>query len=684
MRVPFEWLKEFVEIVVAPEEVAEKLTMIGLEVEGIESVDGDKVLEVNVTPNRPDCLSILGIAREISAAYQSPLKIPKHELNSEQPVSDFSIEIASPELCNRYTGRFIKDVKISDSPSWIKNRLEKCGIRAINNIVDITNYVLLEFGHPLHAFDADKIQGKKIIVNTAGKNNTIVTLDGIKREVPEDALLIWDSTRPVAIAGVMGGLETEISSNTGNIFLESAYFAPVSIRKTSKKMNLFSESSYRFERGTDIEFLENALSRTAQMIREIAGGTIHEIVDAYPVKNVPETVRVRYEKINKILGTEVPRGDMIEMLKKLGMSVQDNGEFFYVSPPSYRRDIQIEHDIAEEVARVFGYDRIHSTIPKSPLSCGLLNERTNYIDRTREVMRKSGFTEIITYSFMSPSSLDMFHIPQTDRRWHTIGIKNPLRQEESLLRTTLIPALLDRFKYNLDRGQKDIRFFEIARVFQDTGETLPLEELMLGGLYYRERVPSLWGEDVKGFFVAKGLLESMFAEFKIQEFAFSPSSEPFLHQGQSADIYAAGARLGSVGVISPEIAEKLDLKRHNPEIVLFEINLDLCCTLITKPIQYVPIPKYPAVERDIAMVVDETLPASEIQNMIKTFASELIETVSIFDVYRGEHIPEGKKSLAFNIVYRSRERTLTDDEVERVHTELVDSVLHRTGGELRG
>jgi phenylalanyl-tRNA synthetase beta chain len=684
MRVSFEWLKEFVEIPVAPEEVAAKLTMIGLEVEGIEDVDGDKVLEVNVTPNRPDCLSILGIAREISAAYHIPLKIPQHELDSEQPVSDFSIEIVRPELCHRYTGRFMKDVKLSDSPSWIKNRLEKCGIRAINNIVDITNYVLLEFGHPLHAFDADKIHGKKIIVNTAGKSNKIVTLDGIERAVPEDALLIWDSTRPVAIAGVMGGLETEVSASTRNIFLESAYFAPFSVRKTSKEMNLFSESSYRFERGTDIVFLENALNRTAQMIREIAGGTIHEIVDAYPVKYVPEPVTVRGEKINKILGTEVPRGDMLEMLKKLGMSVQDEGDFFYVFPPTYRRDIQRENDIAEEVARFFGYDRIHSMIPKSPLSCGLLNERTKYIDRIREVMRKSGFTEIITYSFMSPSSLGMIHIPQTDGRWHTIGIRNPLRQEESLLRTTLIPALLDRFRYNLDRGQKDIRFFELARVFQDTGEILPLEELMLGGLYYRERVPSLWGEDVKGFFVTKGLLESMCAEFKIQEFSFYPSSEPFLHQGQSADIYVSGSRLGSVGVIDPEIAENLDLKRHNPEIVLFEINLDLFYTFISEPIQYVPIPKYPAVERDIAVVVDEALPASEIQNMIETFASELIETVSIFDVYRGEHIPEGKKSIAFNIVYRSQQRTLRDDEVERVHTELVDSVLQRTGGELRG
>ncbi|MGB5964387.1 MAG: phenylalanine--tRNA ligase subunit beta, partial [Sulfurimonadaceae bacterium] len=354
MRVPFDWLKEFVEIAGSPEEVAEKLTMIGLEVEGIESVDGNEVLEVNVTPNRSDCLSILGIARELSVAFNSPLKIPQHALNSKQPVSGFSIEIVNPELCNRYTGRLIKGVKIFDSPSWIKNRLEKCGIRSINNIVDITNYVLLEFGHPLHAFDADTIKGEKIIVNTAGKNSKIVTLDGIERELPEDALLIWDSTRPVAIAGVMGGLKTEVSAHTSNIFLESAYFAPSSIRKTSKTLNLFSESSYRFERGTDIEFLKNALNRAAQMIHEIAGGTIHAIDDAYHVKYAPETVTVRYEQINKILGTEVPNGDMLEMLMKLGMSVQDKGNFFSVSPPPYRRDIQRENDIAEEVARFFG------------------------------------------------------------------------------------------------------------------------------------------------------------------------------------------------------------------------------------------------------------------------------------------------------------------------------------------
>lgn len=683
MRVPFEWIKEFVEVSVTPEEIAERLTMIGLEVEGIESIDGDIVFEVSVTPNRPDCLSILGIAREISAAFHIPLKIPQHELKKKQPISDFSIEIISPELCNRYTGRYIKDVTITDSPGWMKNRLKKCGIRAINNIVDITNYVLLEFGHPLHAFDADTIRGKKIVVNVAGKNNKIITLDEVERALPEDALLIWDSTRPIAIAGVMGGIETEVSENTKNIFLESAYFAPFSVRKTSKRLNLISESSYRFERGTDIEFLENALNRTALMISEVAGGTIHEIVDAYPVKYVPEPVRIRCEKINKILGTELLSRDMFVVLERLGMRVEDKGEFFLVYPPAFRKDIQRENDIAEEVARFFGYDRIQTIIPKSLLSSGRMNTKTKHLERTREVMRQAGFNEVINYSFMSLSSLDIIHVPKYDRRWKTIGIRNPLRQEDSMLRTTLIPALLDNFKYNFDRGQKDIRFFEISRVFQDIGETLPLEELRLGGLYYSERVPSLWGEDVKGFFVAKGALESMFAEFKMLDVAFLPSSEPFLQKGQSADVYLAGSHLGYIGVIGHDITARLDFKKYAPEIILFEINLDYFFTLISDLIQYIHIPKYPSIERDIAVVVDEAIPAYEIQNMIKTFASELIETVSVFDLYRGKNIPDGKKSLAFNIVYRSRDRTLRDEEVDLVHTSLVDFILQRTGGELR-
>ncbi len=690
MRVPYEWLKEFVDITATPEEVAERLTMIGLEVEGSESVKGDTVFEVNVTPNRPDCLSIIGIARELSAAFKTPLKIPAHDIKGEQPISDFFVEILTPQLCNRYAGRVIKDVMISESPEWIKTRLEKCGIRAINNIVDITNYVLLEFGHPLHAFDADKISSKKIRISTAGTNNKIVTLDGIERELHEDALLIWDSVNPIAIAGVMGGMETEVSDKTNNIFLESAYFEPFSIRRTSKKLNLASESSYRFERGTDIEFLEKALNRAALIISEIAGGTIHKIIDVYPVKYVSEPVEVGYKRINNILGTNLSNVDMLEILKRLGIPAEDKGNVFVVYPPSHRRDIKRDSDIAEEIARIYGYSMIPTTIPKSPLSSGRLNKKTMNINRLREAMRKTGFSEVINYSFMGMSSLDMLAIPEADRRRKVIAINNPLSQDECLLRTTLIPALIGNLKYNLDRGIEDIRFFEISRVFsatadlrEDIEKMLPLEELRLGGIFYREKTPSLWKEDVQEFFITKGALESMFEDLKISEYSFSSSSEPFLHTGQACDIYVKNFYVGYLGVLGPEIVEKLDLIKQKPEIVLFEINLDLFLTLIPDSIKYSQIPKYPCIERDIAVVVDENIPAAEIKDIIRNFPSELIEDISIFDFYKGTNIPEGKKSLAFNIIYRSKEKTLTDEEIEELHASLVKYLLGKTGGELR-
>jgi phenylalanyl-tRNA synthetase beta chain len=690
MRVPYEWLKEFVDITATPEEVAERLTMIGLEVEGAEAVKDDTVFEVNVTPNRPDCLSIIGIARELSAAFKTPLKISAHEIKDEQPVSDFSVEILSPELCNRYAGRLIKDVKISDSPEWIKTRLEKCGIRAINNVVDITNYVLLEFGHPLHAFDADKIEGKKIKIGAASTKNKIVTLDGIERELHEDALLIWDSIKPIAIAGVMGGIATEVSDKAKHIFLESAYFEPFSIRRTSKKLNLASESSYRFERGTDIEFLEKALNRAALLISEIAGGTIHKIIDVYPVKYVPEPVEVGYKRINNILGTNLSNVDMLEILKRLGIPAEEKGDFFVVYPPAHRRDTKTDSDVAEEIARIYGYSMIPTTIPKSPLSSGRLNKKTININRLREAMRKTGFFEVINYSFMGMSSLDMLAIPDSDRRRKVIAINNPLSQEECLLKTTLIPSLIGNLKYNLDRGIKDIRFFEISKVFsatadlrEDMEKTLPLEELRLGGIFYREKTPSLWKEDVQGFFLTKGALESMFEDLKISGYSFSTSSEPFLHTGQACDIYVKNSYVGYLGVLGPEIVEKLDLKKQKPEIVLFEINLDLFLTLIPVLIKYSQIPKYPCIERDIAVIVDENISAAEIKDVIRTFPSELIEDISVFDFYKGSSIPEGKKSLAFNVIYRSMDKTLRDDEVEELHASLVDYLLNKTGGEMR-
>lgn len=687
MRVPFEWLKEFVAITTTADEVANALTMIGFEVEAIESLEEDAVLEVNITPNRPDCLSIIGIAKEISAFYRIPLILPKHSIKEEASGSDFTIEILNPELCNRYAGRVIRGVQISDSPDWIKKRLEKCGIRSINNIVDITNYVLLEFGHPLHAFDADKITGRKIRVATPETMGlhpvTIFTLDGVERKVPKDAILIWDSEKPIAIAGIMGGLNSEVDINTTNIFLESAYFEPFSVRRTSKSLSLITESSYRFERGTDIEFLINALNRAAFLINEIAGGIIFKLIDSYPVRYIPAPIEIRYESINKFLGTQLSKEVMLEILKNLKIPIENKGDFFIVYPPPDRRDIKNASDIAEEIARLYGYDRINSTIPKSLLTTQHSNKKMRIISSIRDCIRKQGFTEVINYSFMSPESLDIFAIPEMDERRNAIPIKNPLKKEDSLLRTTLIPSLLENFKYNLDRGIDDIRLFEISTVFVNIGKKLPQESLKLGGIYYREKRPSLWKEDTHGFFIVKGLIESIFNEFKIKGYTFIHSSEPFLLNGQSSDIYVYNEKTGYLGLLLSEITEKLNIKKPKPEIFLFEIDINLLTKFIPDFITYVPIPRFPFVERDIAVVVKEEIPSSNILEIIKAFPLDLIEEVLIFDHYKGGNIPKGMKSLAFSIKYRSKERTLTDEEVEKIHLSLVEHILKKTGGELR-
>lgn len=689
MRVPYSWLNEFIEFNVAPEDVADSLTMTGLEVEGAESVEGDTIFEVNVTPNRPDCLSILGIARELSAVVKSPLKIPPYEIHGSQPVSEYSVEILNPDLCNRYTGRVITGVRISDSPGWIQKRLEKCGIRSINNIVDITNYVLLEFGHPLHAFDADLLGGKKVRVGTPDTikghlhQTKMQTLDGTEREIPHDSLLIWDAENPVAVAGVMGGLNTEVTGRTKIIFLESAYFDPVSVRKTSKRLGLVSESSYRFERGTDIEFLEKALDRAARLMQEVAGGTVHAIIDEYPVEYAAEPITVRQERINKILGTGLTNTDMMEILKRLGIASEGKGEEIIVYPPAYRRDMKRECDVSEEIARIYGYDKILTTVPRSPLSSGRLSKRALHIQGIRETMRKAGFSAVINYSFMNMPSLDALGIPDSDLRRNVISISNPLSQDECLLRTTLAPALISNLKYNLDRGMKEIRIFEISSVFENTGQTLPSEKLRLGGIWYKEKSPSLWKDAASGFYVTKGALETLFEELKVSPYAFIPSSELFLHAGQSADIVVSGSRIGYIGVPGPHILAGLDLKKHKPEIVLFELDLDLLLTTVPDSIQFSPIAKYPSVERDISIVLDETIPSTRIREIIAAFHTALIEEVSVFDYFKGGNIPEGKKSLAFNIIYRAQDRTLTDDEIEGLHAELVKGILEKTGGELR-
>jgi phenylalanyl-tRNA synthetase beta chain len=683
MRVPIEWLKEFVDFTVDARDLALKLTMAGLEVEGMETILGDAVLEINVTPNRPDCLSILGVAREVAALLNRPLRFPDFAV-VEEGGTLVRVEIADEELCHRYAGREIKGLRIADSPDAIKKRLEKCGMRPINNVVDITNYVLLELGHPLHAFDMDRLKGSRIRVERSVPGSKITTLDGTERLLPDDALLISDAERPVAVAGVMGGSDSEVTESTRNVFLESAYFLPSSVRRTSKALGLKTESSYRFERGTDIEMLEKALDRAAFLMEKLAGGRISKKEDVYPRPYRKSTIKVRYGRVNKILGTSIPDDEMVDIAQRLGLEPKGDASFFSVSAPSFRTDLQREIDIIEEIARFYGYEKIQVTVPKTPVAAEGRDEFHRVVSIMRGSFRASGFSEAINYSFMNNRMLDLLNIGNEDRRSQTVRLRNPLNEEESRLRTTLVPSLIQNLVYNLSMGTKEVRLFESSRVFISRGDTLPEERHNLGAISFREKGPSLWKEGAPDFYVVKGLVESIMTELKITDYAFGRSSEPFLHPGKACDVTVSGRRMGFLGDLHPEIVGALGLKISRPEIIVAEIYIDDLVPLVTTVRSYTSLPRYPFIERDIALIVDDGLPAADVVALIRNYPSGLIEDVSIFDCYRGKNIPDGKKSLAFTVRYRAKDRTLTDSEIEELHGKLLDRITGQTAGIIRG
>jgi len=654
-------------------------------VEGTEALEDDVMLQVNVTPNRGDCLSVLGIARELSALTGAPLAMPPSDIRDEG-ASDIRIEIADPELCARYMARVIKNVRIAPSPEWISKRLEAHGIRPLNNVVDITNYVLLELGHPLHAFDLQAVKGGVIRVDAA-KNVSLdfKSLDGIERKLPPDACVIADARDVIALGGIMGGLFTGVQETTRGILLEAAWFNPRNIRKTSKLLALSSESSYRFERGADIEMIPTALGRAAYLIKEVAGGVPSGTRDAYPKEFALKVISVSPDRINRLLGTDIAKSEMADIFGRLGFSPEEKDKALLINAPSYRLDMEREADAAEEIARVYGYGKIPAVMPCSSLSTEGLNPKYEFVKKVKNTVRKSGFHETINYSFMNPLMLDILSLPEEDERRRAVHIMNPLRQEESFLRTALAPSLLENLKHNVTRGVRDIRLFEAGKVFMAKAQgELPRETMMLGGLLLREKMYRFWKEPGEDFYRVKGVIEALLNELLVREgmYSFAPSSEPFLHPGKSADIHIGNKRVGFLGVVSPPVKEALDIKIKE-EALIFEVDLDLLFELLPEPAAYTPIPRFQGSERDIAIVLDESIPAASVLKTIKEYPSELIEDVLLFDLYKGDKIPAGKKSLAFNIKYRAKDRTLTEEEVERVHKGLVEHLLQKTGGNLR-
>lgn len=693
MRVSLSWLQEYIEGRFDIKKVPDSLTMAGLEVGAIDEIDDDTVLELEITPNRADCLSILGVAREIKAIFKLKLRKPSFSIKQEFRDDKFKISIANPELCYRYTGRIIRGVRVAKSPEWLRVKLERTGIRSINNIVDVTNYVLLEYGHPLHAFDLDLLEGYCIRVGTPksiiGQDSAeIETLDGVRRILEAEDLLIWDGKRPVAVAGVMGGANTEVTERTANILLESAYFKPESIRKTSKKLGLSTEASYRFERGTDIENLKIALDRAAYLIQEIAEGDVYEVIDAYPTKIPEREISFKTEKICEFIGINIKDEEILDILNLLDIETKKDKGSYIAKIPAHRHDLSIEEDIAEEVARIYGYDRVPLELPKAfkPVRENYeIAHRRKFLNQLRDYMIALGYSEAVNMSFMSPEDLYLLEIPEDDLRRRFVSLMNPLRQEESVMRTMLIPSLLRNIERNSSRGIESLKLFEIARVFiRDKNFILPHEPIYLGIISKKEDFKSPFNEDPYDFYALKGIIEGLLKHFKFQDFHFKISLEPFLHSGQSTDIYVNREKIGFIGVLSPKILAKFDFKTK-PYICIAEINLEkLFKAFSFQPsVFYKPFSNYPPIKRDTAILVSADFEAQKIFELIKSFGSDLIEDIYIFDIYKGKGIPEGKQSIAFRVTYRAFDRTLTSEEVEYTHARLVKKIISETGSELR-
>ncbi len=649
----------------------------------------DMVLDIGITPNRSDCLSIIGIAREIVAITGSMLKYPDTAVSEdEQDIRSItSVDILDPDLCPRYSARIIKDITIKSSPLWMRRRLEAVGLRAINNIVDVTNYVMIELGQPLHAFDFRFLEEGRIVVRRSHGGETFTSLDEKERILETDTLMICDGKKPVAIGGIMGGLNSEVKEDTEMILLESAYFTPTSIRKSVKSLGMSTDAAFRFGRGIDPEGVIRALNRAARIMAEISGGRVcGGYIDRYPQKvESAGNIVLRRERVNEILGTDIDTPEIVKILESLEMTISAEKDGVYrVTPPTYRVDIAREIDLIEEVARLYGYDRIPATLPPVPVTAVTRDHQQIVADRIRNLMRGSGYSEIITYSFISPESVKRLGIREYDDLRNMVKIRNPLTDDQSVMRTTLVSSLLETMKKNANNGCLDLKIFEIGTVFFSRKEgELPIEKRRMGclitGMFYGD----LWCSKIDAdFYDLKGCIENIFDGLKIAGLEFrSDYGEAFLHPGKSCGIYNKDRSIGFLGEVHPDTLLNMDLKNR---AYVAEIDLDIVSNMYSGEVLYKDLPRFPSVVRDVAFVIGQETEADKMLKLAVEMDKELLEKVSVFDVYSAMNIPQGKKSLGIRFLYRASDRTLTDDEVNQLHGEIVRKIVDLTGARIRG
>ncbi len=648
----------------------------------------DAVLEVEITPNRADCLSVVGVAREVAALCGLPLRVPEPQVpEAGDPVhGQTSVEIYDPDLCHRYAARIVRGVRLGPSPLWLRRRLEACGVRAINNVVDVTNYVLLELGHPLHAFDLGRLAGGRIVVQRARPGDRFTTLDGQERVLDADTLMIWDAERPVAVAGVMGGMNSEVEDDTTDLLIESAYFLPANIRRTAKRLGLKTEASYRFERGTDIEGLLRALDRCAELVADLAGGKVATgIWDAYPTRHEPVQVRLRHRRVQQVLGCPVPADETVRCLASLGMRVlgQDAASV-EVEVPFHRVDVTREIDLVEEVARLHGYDAIPTTLPRVAVTGDGVTARRAAADRVRDVLAAEGLFEAVTYSFVDPADDDRLGLPGDAPDRNKVVLQNPLGRDTSVLRTSLVPSLLRALGLNLRRRNRDARLFEVGRTFHpEHGGSLPREALRAAGVLAGRRFPLAWwaGPDTVDFFDARAVVERALGGLGVRSVRFEPAGDlPWLHPGRAARIVVGAEVVGWVGQIHPDRLGAFDL---DEPAVAFELDLDRAATKAEPAGSFPGLGRFPAAERDLAIVVDRSVTVQQVLDEIEAMDSPLVRGAVLFDAFEGGRLPEGKVSLALRVTYRSDERTLTEEEVREVEAALLARLSDRLGARLR-
>ncbi|MCH4531964.1 phenylalanine--tRNA ligase subunit beta [Staphylococcus haemolyticus] len=640
----------------------------------------DQVMEFDLTPNRADALSMVGTAYEVAALYQTEMTKPTTKSNeiSESARNELSVTINNPEKVPYYSARVVKNVSIEPSPIWMQARLIKAGIRPINNVVDISNYVLLEYGQPLHMFDQDHIGSKEIVVRQAKDEETMTTLDNNERKLVDTDIVISNGQEPIALAGVMGGDFSEVTEQTTNVVIEGAIFDPVSIRHTSRRLNLRSEASSRFEKGIATEFVDEAVDRACYLLQELASGEVlKDRVSSGDLGSFVTPIDITAEKVNKTIGFNLSNDEIQAIFKQLGFETTLKGETLTVNVPSRRKDITIKEDLIEEVARIYGYDEIPSSLPVfGEVTSGELTDRQHKTRTVKETLEGAGLNQAITYSLVSKDHAKDFALQERP----TISLLMPMSEAHATLRQSLLPHLIEATAYNVARKNKDVRLYEVGRVFFGNGEgELPDEVEYLSGILTGEYAVNAWQgkKEEIDFFIAKGVVDRVAEKLNL-EFSYKAGKIEGLHPGRTAIVSLEGQDIGFIGELHPQVAADNDLKRT----YVFELNYDAMMQVAVGYINYEQIPKFPGVTRDIALEVNHDVPSSELKQIIHNNGEDILQSTLVFDVYEGEHLEKGKKSVAIRLNYLDTEDTLTDERVSKIHDKILEA-LQAQGATIR-